>query len=155
MSESSSRGGISPRYIPTSSTACRPTLLLATLLCHRKILNMELYLQSKVYLGSMWIAVLIGWDLATPSPPPRIWAHIRGRYWSAKMDDISLWPPGHSAMVLLANILYCAVSKTSNKKSFCTAAYWTAGAVLVQCPCWISILLITKMAYTVLGQTMV
>jgi hypothetical protein len=23
-------------------------------------------------------------------PPPRIWAHIRGRYWSAKIDDISL-----------------------------------------------------------------
>ncbi len=26
-------------------------------------------------------------------PPPRIWAHIRGRYWSTKVDDISLWPP--------------------------------------------------------------
>ncbi len=25
-------------------------------------------------------------------PPPRIWAHIRGRYWSAKIDDISLKP---------------------------------------------------------------
>jgi hypothetical protein len=24
-----------------------------------------------------------------PSPTPRIWAHIRGRYWSAKIDDIS------------------------------------------------------------------
>ncbi len=24
-------------------------------------------------------------------PSPRTWAHIRGRYWSAKMDDISLW----------------------------------------------------------------
>jgi hypothetical protein len=23
-------------------------------------------------------------------PPPRIWAHLRGRYWSAKIDDISL-----------------------------------------------------------------
>jgi hypothetical protein len=23
-------------------------------------------------------------------PPPRIWAHIRGRYWSANKDDISL-----------------------------------------------------------------
>jgi hypothetical protein len=33
-------------------------------------------------------------DLATPPPtPPGIWAHIRGRYWSAKIDDISLWPP--------------------------------------------------------------
>ncbi len=25
-----------------------------------------------------------------PPPPPRIWARIRGRYWSAKIDDISL-----------------------------------------------------------------
>jgi hypothetical protein len=28
--------------------------------------------------------------------PRRIWAHIRGRYWSAKIDDISLWLPGPS-----------------------------------------------------------
>ncbi len=38
----------------------------------------------------MCTAVLSGWDPA--APPPRIWAHIRGRYWSAKIDDISLWP---------------------------------------------------------------
>ncbi len=25
--------------------------------------------------------------------PPRIWAHVRGRYWSAKIDDISFSPP--------------------------------------------------------------
>jgi len=31
----------------------------------------------------------------TPQPPaPRIWAHIRRRNWAAKIDDISLWPPG-------------------------------------------------------------
>ncbi len=44
----------------------------------------------------MCTAVLIGWNHAIPPPPPspRIWAHIRGRYWSAKIDDISLWPPG-------------------------------------------------------------
>ncbi len=29
----------------------------------------------------------------TPPSPSRIWAHIRGRYWSAKVDDISLWSP--------------------------------------------------------------
>ncbi len=35
-----------------------------------------------------------GWHPANPPPPPtRIWAHIRGCYWSAKIDDISLWPP--------------------------------------------------------------
>ncbi len=38
-------------------------------------------------LGSMCTAV------PRNPPPPRIWAHIRGRYWSAKIDDISLWPP--------------------------------------------------------------
>ncbi len=43
---------------------------------------------SKVYLGSMYTAVLVGWDPANP-PIPRIWAHIRGRYWSAERDDIS------------------------------------------------------------------
>ncbi len=32
----------------------------------------------------------IGWTPLTPSP---YLAFIRGRYWSAKMDDISLWPP--------------------------------------------------------------
>ncbi len=26
-------------------------------------------------------------------PATRIWAHIRGRYWSAKIDDIPLRPP--------------------------------------------------------------
>jgi hypothetical protein len=29
--------------------------------------------------------------ITTETPPPsRIWAQIRGRYWSAKIDDISL-----------------------------------------------------------------
>jgi hypothetical protein len=27
-------------------------------------------------------------------PSPCIWAQIRGRYWSANIDDISLKPPG-------------------------------------------------------------
>ncbi len=52
---------------------------------------------SKVYLGSMsrdvrYTTVLIGWNPATSSLPPRIWTRIRGRYWSTKIDDISLWP---------------------------------------------------------------
>ncbi len=29
-----------------------------------------------------------------PPPLPGLWAHIRWRYWSAKINDISLWPPG-------------------------------------------------------------
>jgi hypothetical protein len=35
-------------------------------------------------------------QLLPPPPPLRIWAHIRGRYWSAKIDDISLYPPDFS-----------------------------------------------------------
>ncbi len=50
-------------------------------------------IMSKVYLGSMCTAALIGWDPVTLPHPPRIWAHIRWRYWSTKINDISLWPP--------------------------------------------------------------
>ncbi len=56
-------------------------------------LNMELDRQSLFGLH-VHSCILIGWDPATPPPPPPIWSHIRGRYWSAKIDDISLWPPG-------------------------------------------------------------
>ncbi len=49
------------------------------------MLNMKLNLQSlfghHVYSCTHW-----------PRPPPRIWAQIRGRYWSAKINDVSLWP---------------------------------------------------------------
>jgi hypothetical protein len=40
---------------------------------------------------------VIGGDPATPPPPPspHIWTRMRGRYWSAKIDDISLCPPGY------------------------------------------------------------
>jgi hypothetical protein len=31
-------------------------------------------------------------ELDLRSVSPLIWAHIRGRYWSAKIDDISLRP---------------------------------------------------------------
>ncbi len=48
---------------------------------------MELDLNS--LFGLLRTAVLIGWDPAMP-PSLRIWAHKRGRYWSAKIDDISL-----------------------------------------------------------------
>ncbi len=30
-----------------------------------------------------------------PPSSPRICIRIRGRYWTAKIDDISLWPPDH------------------------------------------------------------
>jgi hypothetical protein len=49
-------------------------------------LNMELDLQSlfglNVHSSTHW--------LRPRNPPPRIWAHMRERYWSAKIDDISL-----------------------------------------------------------------
>jgi hypothetical protein len=51
---------------------------------------MELDLQS--YLGSC--VQLYSLAEAPQLPPsPCIWAHIRGLYWSAKIDDISLYPP--------------------------------------------------------------
>jgi hypothetical protein len=45
---------------------------------------MELDLRS--LFGLLCTAVLIGIVLLPPFP--RIWARIRGRYWSAKIDDI-------------------------------------------------------------------
>jgi hypothetical protein len=47
-----------------------------------------IYFLLKVCLGSMCTAVLIGWDPAIP-PPPHLGSFTR----SAKIDDISLWPP--------------------------------------------------------------
>ncbi len=38
-------------------------------------------------------------------PPPRIWAHIGGRYWSAKMDDISEWPPSLIFVFLISTYI--------------------------------------------------
>jgi len=57
-------------------------------------LNMELDLQSLFGLHVTWCAQLTQlthW-LRPRNPPPRLWAHVRGRYWSPKIDDISLWP---------------------------------------------------------------
>ncbi len=56
------------------------------------VFNIELDIQSLFGLHVTWCAQLF--SLAEkPQPPssPRIWAHIyEGRYWSAKIDDISL-----------------------------------------------------------------
>ncbi len=59
----------------------------ALLFTHR--LNMELDLQS---LFGLHVHSCTH-RLRPRIPPPRIWARIPGRYWSAKIDDISLWPP--------------------------------------------------------------
>jgi hypothetical protein len=50
-------------------------------------LNMELDLQS---LFGLHVHNCIHWLRPHKPPSPRIWAHIRGRYWSAKIDDICL-----------------------------------------------------------------
>ncbi len=52
----------------------------------KHMLKIELELQS--LFGLLCTAVLIGRDPAT-APSPHL-AHIRVRYWSAKIDDISL-----------------------------------------------------------------
>ncbi len=55
---------------------------------------MELDLQS--LLNFIWALCAQLYLLAeTPSPPPpspRIWAHKRGRYWSAEIDNIFVTP---------------------------------------------------------------
>jgi hypothetical protein len=50
---------------------------------------MELDLQS---LFGLHVHSCIYWLTEAPHPS-RIWAHIQGRYWLAKTDDISLRPP--------------------------------------------------------------
>jgi hypothetical protein len=56
---------------------------------HEHRLNMELDLQS---LFSLYKHSCTHWlGPHNPSAPSRrMWAHIRGRYWSVKIDDISL-----------------------------------------------------------------
>ncbi len=60
---------------------------------------MELDLQSLfglyVHSCTHWLRTEI-----PPPPSPRIWAHIRGRYWSAKIDDISSWQPDDTEQAL-------------------------------------------------------
>jgi hypothetical protein len=52
-------------------------------------LNMDLEI-SKDYLGSSVQLYLLA-EIPQLSPSPSIWAHhLRGRYWSAEIDDISL-----------------------------------------------------------------
>ncbi len=57
-------------------------------------LNMEVELQSLFGLHVTWCAQPYSLAEAPQSPPPPAFGlDIRGRYWSAKIDDISLYPP--------------------------------------------------------------
>jgi hypothetical protein len=51
---------------------------------------MELDLQS---LFGLHVHSCTHWLRPRNPPPPAFWAHIRGRYWSAKIDDTSLRLP--------------------------------------------------------------
>ncbi len=44
-------------------------------------------------------------ETSQPALSPRIWSHIRGRYWSAKIDGISLWPPACGTPYLVLAIV--------------------------------------------------
>ncbi len=52
------------------------------------------------------------------NPTPRIWAHIRGHYWSAKIDDISLWPPARMLhlQVICTNINVLQLNQACNRR---------------------------------------
>jgi hypothetical protein len=52
-------------------------------------LNLELNLQSLFGLLCTLYSCT-HWLRPRNTPTPRIWTHIQGRYWSAKIDDISL-----------------------------------------------------------------
>ncbi len=54
-------------------------------------LNMELDLQS---LFGLHVHSCTHWPRPRNSPLPHLGSYKLGRYWSAKVDDISLWPPG-------------------------------------------------------------
>jgi hypothetical protein len=58
------------------------------------LLKLNIELNPHSLFGLLCTAVLIGWGPANPPPPipPHLGSYTRG-CWSAKIDDISLWPP--------------------------------------------------------------
>jgi hypothetical protein len=57
-------------------------------------LHMDLDLQS---LFGLHVRSCINWQRPRNNPPPptpHLGSYTRGRYWSAKIGDISLWPSG-------------------------------------------------------------
>ncbi len=66
--------------------------VIAHMFPHRHRLNMEVDLQSLFGLHATWCAQLYSLAERVPATPlsPGVWIRIRGRYWSTKIDDISL-----------------------------------------------------------------
>jgi hypothetical protein len=62
-------------------------------------LNTELDLNSLI---GLHVHSFTHWLRHRKPPNTRIWAHIRGRYWSAKIGDMSLWP----AIVLPLKLIF-------------------------------------------------
>jgi hypothetical protein len=48
---------------------------------------MELDLQGLFGLLGIAVGTHCHWLIPRNTPVPRIWAHIRGRYWSVKVDE--------------------------------------------------------------------
>ncbi len=65
--------------------------------------------------------------LMPTSAHPRVWAHIRGRYWSAKVGDISLWPL-RSAYVCVASSCECCENRKTDMsgKKYHVLVTWTS-----------------------------
>ncbi len=73
--------------------------------------------------------VLIGWDPATP--PPRIWAHTRGRYWSAKSQrHLFVTPPGNNIFPKIAapsvqRAPNARTARPTSPRRTCTSSTWS------------------------------
>ncbi len=92
--------------------------LNSLLVCKDHRLNIEVDLQSlssmshDVHSCTHWLRP------RNPLPSPRIGSRIRGRYWSAKIDDISLWPIGEDGCMVTVQQVQCiCVTLTPNPKS--------------------------------------
>jgi hypothetical protein len=69
------------------------TRILLKALVHRLNIGWS-YLVDLQSLFGLHVHSCTHWLRPCDTPAPfRIWAHIRVRFWSAKIDDISVWPP--------------------------------------------------------------